>query len=115
MKTAAVLLATVGLAVAGSAVASSRLTDVDYLQANRCRGLAESLNAGDPARLDALIKTEATTRVIEIYAEGQEERERARKDASYYDTKERLTAELNGPCTALLSGGGGGRATATSR
>jgi hypothetical protein len=101
--------------VAGSAVASEKLSDVDYLKANRCRGLAAGLGAGDTAGLDTLIKTEGRSRLEMVYAKGQQEQERGKRDASHLDSKERLTAELNGPCTAFLGGGGGGRETATSR
>ncbi len=43
MKTAAIRLATLGLAVAGSAIAHERISDAYYLKANRCRGLAAGL------------------------------------------------------------------------
>jgi hypothetical protein len=111
MKTAAILLATFGLAVAGAAAASSHLTDVDYLKVNRCRGLAEGLGSGDVAGLDALIKTEGRSRVETIYSRGQEELARGRKEASHTDSRERLSAELNGPCTAYL---GEAQATASA-
>ena len=104
MKTAAILLATIGLAVAGAAAASSHLTDVDYLKANRCRGLAEGLGSGDIAALDALIKTEGRSRVDTIYSKGQEELVKAKREASRTDGRERLSAELNGPCTAFEGG-----------
>ena len=111
MKTTAVLLAAIGLAVAGAAAASDHLTDVDYLKVNRCRGLAEGLGSGDVAGLDSLIKTEGRSRVETIYSKGQEELTRGRKEASRTDSRERLSAELNGPCTALL---GGANATASA-
>lgn len=104
MKTAAILLATLGLAVAGAAVASEHLTDVDYLRANRCRGLAEGLGVGDTASLDAMIKTEGRSRVEPIYVRGQEELARGKREAGKTDLKERLSAELNGPCMAYLGG-----------
>jgi hypothetical protein len=110
MKTAAIVLAALGLAVAGAAVASDHLTDVDYLKANRCRGLAEGLGVGDTATLDSVIKTEGRSRVETIYTRGQEELARGKRDASKTDLKERLSAELNGPCMAFL---GGAKATAS--
>lgn len=104
----ALLLAAVSLAVAGTvagaAQAGSKLTDVDYLRANRCKGLAEGLG-GDTASLNALIKAEGVSRSDTIYTEGQKEEARAKRDASHTDGKERLTAELNGACVAFLSGG----------
>jgi hypothetical protein len=105
MKTTAILLVTLGLAVAGAAAAADRMTDVDYLKANRCRGIAEGLGAGDAASLDSLIKAEGRSRVEIVYAKGQQELARGKKEASGADSKERLTAELNGPCMALTAGG----------
>ena len=105
MKTAAVLLAALGLAVSGAAVASDHLTDVDYLKANRCRGLAEGLGAGDTASLDAMIKAEGRSRSEAIVQRASDEQNRARKEAAKSDLKDRLTAELNGPCVALMSAG----------
>ncbi len=115
MKTAAILLATLGLAVAGSAAASDRLSDVDYLKANRCRGLAAGFGGADTTSLDALIKTEGRSRLDIVYARGQQEMERGKRDASKTDGKDRFSAELNGYCTAFMGGGGSGRETATSR
>lgn len=104
MKTAAVLFAALGLAVAGAAVAADRITDTDYLKANRCRGLAEGLGSGDTAALDSLIKTQGRSRQETIYQRGQEELARGKKQASSADARDRLSAELNGPCMAYLGG-----------
>jgi hypothetical protein len=111
MKTAAVLLAALGLTVAGAAAASERMTDVDYLRANRCRGLAEGLGVGDTANLDATIKTEGRSRAEPIYVRGQEELARGKRDAGKAELKERFSAELNGACTAYL---GGAKATTSA-
>lgn len=115
MKTAAILLAAIGLTAAGSAMASEHLTDVDYLKANRCRGLAEGLGVGDAAGLAALVKTEGRSRVETIYSRGQEEFARGKREASHQDAKERITAEVNGPCMALMGGGASSKQTTTSR
>jgi hypothetical protein len=107
MKTAAILLATLslGFAAAGAAAAADHLTDMDYLKANRCRGIAEGLGAGDTAGLDALIKTEGRTRPEAIYERGQSEVARGKRDASSRDMRERLSDELNGSCMAYLGAG----------
>ena len=104
MKTAAILLAALSLTAAGAATAGSHLSDVDYLNANRCRGLAEGLGSGDVAGLDTLIKAEGQSRVEFIYAKGQEALARGKREASRTDSRERLSAELNGPCTAFEGG-----------
>jgi len=109
MKTAATLFAALGLAVAlsgpGAASAAGRLTDVDYLEANRCRGLAQGMGVTDTSGIDALIKTEGRTRMDVIYERGHEEQARGKRDASRTDGKERFAAELNGACSAFLGGG----------
>jgi hypothetical protein len=105
----ALLLAAVSLAfagtIAGAAQAGSKLTDVDYLKAARCKGLAEGLGGSDAASLTALVKAEGVSRSDVIYSEGQKQEDRAKRDAGHSDGKERLAAELNGPCVAFLSGG----------
>jgi hypothetical protein len=80
------------------------MNDMDYLKANRCRGLAAGLNVGDVANLDAMLKVEARTRSEPILLRGQDELTRAKRDAERTSYKERLTAELNGPCMAYLGG-----------
>jgi hypothetical protein len=115
MKSTVILLAALAAAsVAGAAAASGHLTDVDYLKANRCRGLAEGLGIGDIASLDAMIKSEGRSRVETIYTRGQEELARGKRDAGKSDLKERLSAELNGSCMAYL-GGDSATASAASR
>ena len=104
MKIAAILLVSFGIAAAGAAVASDHLSDVDYLKANRCRGLAAGFGVGDTTSLDSLIKTEGRSRMEIIYQKGQEELARAKRDAARTDGRERLTAELNGPCVAFMGG-----------
>jgi hypothetical protein len=114
MKSTAVILAALSLAVAGqasAAVTSGHLTDLDWLKANRCRGLAEGFGVSDASSLDALIKTEGRTRPEVVYAKGQEELQHGKRDAAKTDGKERYEAELNGYCTAYL----GGKDTASAR
>ena len=112
----ALLLAAASLAfagtIAGAAQAGSKLTDVDYLKAARCKGLAEGLGGNDTASLSALVKAEGVSRSETIYTEGQKQEDRAKRDSKNTDGKERLTAELNGPCVAFLSGG---KETASAR
>jgi hypothetical protein len=117
MKPAAILLAALSLAAAGVATASDRLSDMDYLKANRCLGIAAGLNAPDTASLNALLKVQGRTRSEPILLRGQDELGRAKRDAERTSYKEQLTAELNGPCMAYMggSGGAGGKETATAR
>jgi hypothetical protein len=105
MRFAAVLLVTLATATAGAAYASSKVTDVDYLRANRCKGLAEGLGGADTASVDAMIKAEGRSRSDAVVQRASEELSRGKREAGHADLKERLTAELNGPCMAYLSGG----------
>jgi hypothetical protein len=112
MKAAAIVFATLGLAMASTAVASERFTDLDYLKANRCKGLATSLGTGDTAALDATIKAEGRTRADAVVQRAQDELTRGKRDGSKADLKDRVTAELNGPCLAYM---GGSKDTASAR
>lgn len=105
MKFATLTLVAASL-IAGSASAGSRdVTDVDYLKANRCKGLATSISGVvDTSSLDSFIKSERVGRHTYVVDRGDEEFNRARKEAKSQDRKERLTAELTGPCQAYLSG-----------
>jgi hypothetical protein len=101
MKYAVIALAVA--AIAAPAFASDKVTDVDYLKANRCKGLATSIEGVvDPAALNSFIKAERGARAAYIVDRGNEEFERARKEARSADRKPRLTAELTGACQAYL-------------
>jgi hypothetical protein len=102
MKVAAIALATISLAVAGSAAAASRATDVDYLRANRCKGLAAGLGSTDVSGIDAFLKVEGRSRAAYIEQRGEEEMKRAKRETSDANRKDRLVAELNGPCMAYV-------------
>jgi len=102
MKLAAILLVAAGLATASAASASTIKTDLDYLKASRCKGLATSLGA-DTTSLDAALKSESRSRNVVVVNRGQDEFNRAKRDAADANRKDRLTAELNGPCTAYLA------------
>lgn len=103
MKFAAIALTAAAFAAAGTAVAADRITDVDYLRASRCKGLAEALpGVVDGQSLDAYLKSAGRQRPAAIYARAEGEAERARRQARSEDSKARLTAELTGPCQAYL-------------
>jgi hypothetical protein len=108
MKPAAILLAALSLAAAGAASATERMSDMDYLKANRCLGIAAGLNAADTAGLNALLKAQGRSRSEPILLRGQDELGRAKRDAERASYKEQLTAELNGPCMAYMGGAEGG-------
>ena len=107
MKFAAFALIAATLA-AGSASATESMTDLQYIKVNRCKGLATTLStAVDPAAIEAFIKADRGTRMPYVQERASNEFQRARREARSEDRRARLTAELNGPCQALRTGGGG--------
>jgi hypothetical protein len=97
------ILAIAAVFAAGAATAGEKVTDLDFLKANRCKGLAATLTGVvDPASLDSFIKAETGARAPYIIERAGDEFARARKEAKGADRKDRLTAELAGPCQAYL-------------
>lgn len=103
MKVLAMVLAGASLVAAGSAAASDRPTDLDYLKASRCKGIAQATGA-DTAGLDAYLKVAERGRQTVIIERGGAEFDRAKRE-SRGDRKERVAAELTGACTAYMSSG----------
>jgi len=111
MKTAAIALAAAGLLAAGAAAASDRVTDLDYLKASRCKGLATGLGS-DTAGFDAFLKEQSRSRSVMVIDRGDTEMTRGKREASRGDAKDRLSAELSGPCVAYT---GSSKGMASSR
>ena len=102
MKIAAVTLAAISLAAATSAAAAaSPASDMDYLKASRCRGIAAGVGA-DAAGLDAYLKAEGVARPAYIVQRGEQEFDHAKRQARG-EGKDRLAAELAGPCMAYTA------------
>ena len=101
MKTAASALAAVALLAAGAASAGERVSDVDYMKAARCKGIATSLGS-DTAGLDAFLKEQGRSRVSYVLDRGQEEMSRGKREAAKTELKDRTGAELSGPCGAYM-------------
>lgn len=101
MNVAAVTLASLSLASMASLAVAAPVTDVDYLKASRCRGIAVGLGA-DPSAVTAFLKASAGGRSPAILDRADEEFTRARREARG-DGKDRLQAELSGPCTAYVA------------
>lgn len=100
----AIAIAALGLSVAGAAAAADHVTDVDYLKAGRCRGIAAGMGA-DTASLDAFLKAESRTRVDFIMRRGEDEAARAKRETRDANLKDRLAGELSGACTAYMGAG----------
>ena len=103
MKTAAIAITVLGL-VASSASAAGRVSDLDYLKASRCKGLATTLTGVvDTTAMDAYIKSARISREPHVIQRADAEFDRARREARSEDRRERLTAELTGICAELVS------------
>lgn len=104
MKLIAIAFAATGLlAAAGSATAATAVSDVEFLKASRCRGLADSgLTQVDIAAMDAFIRSERAGRAPYVLERSKVEYDKAKREAKSdsSDRKARLMAELNGPCQA---------------
>lgn len=120
MKFAAIALAAAGLLTAGAASAADRASDLDYMKASRCKGLATGLGA-DTAGIDAFLKEQGRSRTLIVADRGAEEMTKAKREAAKADTKDRVSAELSGPCMAYSGAArdtastGAAKDTSTSR
>lgn len=101
MNVAAVTLASLSLASMASFAAAAPVTDVDYLKASRCRGIAVGLGA-DASAITAYLKASAGARSPAILDRADEEFAQAKRQA-HGDGKDRLQAELSGPCAAFVA------------
>jgi hypothetical protein len=104
MNVTATVFATLSLASAGiatSAAAASQVSDTDYVEASRCRGIAVGLGA-DAAALNAFVKSQAGGRNLLVQDRADEEFARGKREAKG-DGKERLSAELSGACAAFTA------------
>lgn len=106
MKT--LIIVTVAAASLAGAAHAGSVTDLQFLEAARCRGLAVSENLGklDTASLDALLRTEASTRDPAALNSAQNKLKAAQKEADAADgeKKTKLLAEREKNCGAYLGG-----------
>jgi hypothetical protein len=105
-------------ALAGAAQAATPISNFDFLQAARCRGLAASEGLGklDTAGIDAFLTQETGNRELPIRASAKNKIAGAQKEGDKADgaKKEKLLAERSGVCSAWLSGATTGAAVNTS-
>ena len=89
-----------GLFAAGAASAADRPTDMDYLRANRCKGLAVG---ADASSFDSYLKVARQWRPDYILERGVVEQAKGARDArNANDTrKAKYAADLAGPCQAF--------------
>lgn len=105
MKTLIAAIVVAG-SLAGAAHASA--SDVQYMQAARCRGLAASENLGklDTAAIDAFLREEGAGRALDVKTSAIHKMNGAAKDAAAADgaKKAKLLAEREGVCATYLGG-----------
>jgi hypothetical protein len=103
-------------ALAGAAQAG--VSNLNYLQAARCRGLAASEGLGklDTANIDAFLKQEGSAREIAVRTSAGNKIAGAQKEGDKAEgaKKDKLLAERSGVCSAFLSGAQTGAAVNTS-
>ena len=108
MRKSAVTLVTAVFAClgAGQVSAAERMSDVAFLTAMRCQGLAEGrqMNA---ASLEASMKTQKRGRELYISDRAKRARQDGARDggSASVGRKAQVDAELNGVCQAYLGGG----------
>jgi hypothetical protein len=103
MKYAAIAFASASLAAGAAAALPAEPTDMDYLRASRCRGIATGLGA-DASGFQAYLKTAARGRSLSVQDRGDQEFAKAKRQASG-EAKTRLQAELSGACAAYAAPG----------
>ena len=95
------------LAATGALAQPGRLSDVGYMQAARCAGLASSANLGssEGATLKSLLRAQSNGRQPFILDKADEAQQSAKREADRADdfSKSKLQAELNGACASLKS------------
>ena len=103
-----ILTGLVTLAALGATAAAAqpgRLTDVAYMQAARCVGLASSGNLGttDAKSMASWLDSQASGRDPVVLDKADEMRGKAKREADHADqfAKAKLTAELSGSCATL--------------
>jgi hypothetical protein len=104
----ALIIATVAFG-AFAGVAQAGVSNLDYLEAARCRGLASSENLGklDTTALDSFLKAESASRDLAVLNSANNKILSARKeaDAAAGDKKVKLLAKRDGACAAYIAGG----------
>jgi len=101
MKYAALAFTSLSLAAGAAAAAPVQATDMDYLRASRCRGLAAGLGA-DASGIEAYLKSASQGRSLSVQDRGAQEFAKAKRQAGG-EAKPRLQAELSGACTAYAA------------
>jgi len=105
--TAAITIAAACASAAVTSAAPARLSDVDFIAANRCLGIesTKTFSAPDADALRQLVKAQSWGRDSFIYDKADQARDDGQRDASRSgaENNARLTGERDGVCRALVS------------
>src|SRR5450432_3031654 len=105
--TATLTIAAVCASAVAAVAAPARLSDVQFIAANRCLGIESTKGsaAPDADALRHLVKEQTWGRPGFIYDKADEARQDGERDASRSDpdTSARLVAERDGVCRSLVS------------
>jgi hypothetical protein len=101
---AAIVVLAAATATTAVAQPNVRLSDVEYMQASRCAGIASADPSIDTSSINALLKTEGRARVAYISDKADDMRSDAARSAKHANgyAKEKLNAELGGVCKRFL-------------
>ncbi len=106
MKTLIIAAVAFG-ALAGAAQAG--VSNLDFLDAARCRGLAASENLGklDTTALDAFLRDQGSAREAAVRTSASNKMQAALKEANAAEgeKKAKLIAQRDGACAAYIAGG----------
>jgi hypothetical protein len=99
MRITAAVIALACAAATTASAGSNRLSDIDYLQAARCSGLAASQSM-DPSAYDNVLKAQRVGRAGYIQDKADATRNDAKRQAARAgaERKPMLLAELDGAC-----------------
>lgn len=117
MKKVIIAAVAAASALAGAAQAAE-ISNTQFLQAARCRGLAASDGLGklDTASIDAFLKQETGSRELPVRVSANNKISGAQKEGDKAEgaKKEKLLAERSGACSAWLGGATAGAAVSTA-
>ena len=103
------LIVTAVAFAAFAGVAQAGVSNLNYLEAARCRGLAASENLGklDTTALDAFLRDEGSARDLAVRTSAINRMQSALKEANAADgeKKAKLLAQREGACAAYIAGG----------
>jgi len=103
------IIAAVAVSTLASAAQAASTTNLQYLQAARCRGLAASEGLGklDTAAIDGFLRTEGSARDLAVRTSAINKMTSALNEANKADgaKKEKLLSERESQCGEWLAGG----------